>query len=327
MGRLFLLVSLALSLFLISACAATPQTDALLATPPELLPPQIELTDTPFYPQRDYQCGPAALATVLQAQNINVTPDDLTSQVYLPSREGSLQIELVATTRRYGLLPYPLNPELGDLLTEVAAGHPVLVMQNLGLASLPQWHYAVVIGYDLAQQELVLRSGTTERWLTPFDVFERTWQRAGHWALVVSAPSEIPATANVERFLQTAHAFEEVKQPDLARLAYQAATQRWPEQASAWLMRGNLAFAMQDFPVSVQALREATRLAPEEVTGWNNLAYALDAFGCGDQVKRALNCAQKIAPNDANVQDSARDLLARPLSSDHSGCPKIQCAP
>lgn len=321
MARLFLWVSLAL----LSACAATPQTDALRAMPLESLPPQVELTATPFHPQRDYQCGPAALATVLQAQKVAVTPDDLASQVYLPGREGSLQIEMVATTRRYGLLPYPLNPELRDLLTEVAAGHPVLVMQNLSLESLPQWHYAVVIGYDLTQQELVLRSGTTQRWLTPFAVFERTWQRAGHWALVVSAPGNIPATAIVERFLQTAHAFEEVKQPDLARQAYEAATQRWPEQASAWLMRGNLAFAMQDVPVSVHALHEATKLAPEEVTGWNNLAYALDAFGCGDQVKLALSCAQKIAPNDANVQDSARDLLDRPLSPDHSGCPQIQC--
>lgn len=325
MTRLFLLVSLALSFSLMSACAATPQTDALRATPPEFLPRHIELTSTPFHPQREYQCGPAALATVLQTKRIKVTPDELTSQVYLPGREGSLQIELVATVRRYGLLPYQLEPELRALLTEVAAGQPVLVMQNLSLEALPQWHYAVVIGYDLNTQELVLRSGTTERWLTSFEVFERTWQRAGHWALVVSPPSEIPETATVERYLQTAHAFEEVRQPDLARQAYQAATQRWPEQASTWLMLGNLAFAMQDIPASVQALREATRLAPAGVTGWNNLAYALDAYGCGAQVKTALHCAEIIAPDDPNVQDSLRELLARPLSPDHSGCPQIQC--
>lgn len=325
MTRIFLWVSLALPLSLMSACAATPQTDAFRATPPESLPRQIELTDTPFHPQREYQCGPAALATVLQTQRINVTPDELTPQVYLPGREGSLQIELVATARRYGLLPYQLNPELRDVLTEVAAGSPVLVMQNLSLDAFPQWHYAVVVGYDLTNQELVLRSGTTQRWLTPFDVFERTWQRAGHWALVVSAPNRIPATANVERYLQTAHTFEEVQQADLARQAYQAATQRWPEQASAWLMLGNLAFAMQDMAASVQALGEATRLAPDDVTGWNNLAYALDAYGCGAQVKTALHCAQAIAPEDPNVQDSLRELLARPLQTDHSGCPQIQC--
>ena len=50
-------------------------------------------------------------------------------------------------------------PRLADLLQEVAAGHPVIVLQNLGLEWIPVWHYSVVIGYDLSRGQLVLRSG------------------------------------------------------------------------------------------------------------------------------------------------------------------------
>ena len=76
----------------------------------------LELLDTPFFPQEDYQCGPAALATVLVASDVSVTPDELTSKVYLPKREGSLQLELIATSRRYGRLPYVLDGKLTAIL-------------------------------------------------------------------------------------------------------------------------------------------------------------------------------------------------------------------
>jgi hypothetical protein len=61
-------------------------------------PERVELTDTPFFPQREYQCGPAALATVLAASEVSVTADALVPEVFLPGRQGSLQSELLAAT-------------------------------------------------------------------------------------------------------------------------------------------------------------------------------------------------------------------------------------
>ena len=107
---------------------------------PDDLPPAVELSQTPFFPQTEHQCGPAALATVLQPHHVDVSPQTLSSQLYIPAREGSLQVEMAVTARRYGMLPYPLNPEFADLLAEIAAGHPVLVLQNLRFDWWPQWH-------------------------------------------------------------------------------------------------------------------------------------------------------------------------------------------
>ncbi|MFN2339214.1 MAG: PA2778 family cysteine peptidase, partial [Gammaproteobacteria bacterium] len=188
-GLAALLVSL-----LLAGCAAVPQTRSLTASPPAGLPEHIELVDVPFFPQQAYQCGPAALATLLQDQGVPVAPEALVPEVYVPARQGSLQAEMLAAARARGLVAYPLRPELDAILREVAAGRPVLVLQNLGLAWLPYWHYAVIVGYDLARGEIVLRSGLHERHVNGFARFERTWHRAGRWAFVVTAPDQLPTT-------------------------------------------------------------------------------------------------------------------------------------
>ncbi len=123
---------------LLTGCA-TPQVSALRANAPATLPPQIELAAVPFFPQEEYQCGPAALATALVYGGVATTPAALVPQVYLPGREGSLQTEMLTATRRHDRLAYRLAPSLEDLLLEVAAGNPVIVLQNLSFAFAPLW--------------------------------------------------------------------------------------------------------------------------------------------------------------------------------------------
>lgn len=158
---------------LVSGCAGLlPQTAALgKGGLPPGLPERIELTETPFFPQLEYQCGPAALATVLASAGVKTTPDELVPQVYLPARKGSLQVEMLAAARRHGLVSYQLAPRFEDVLREIAAGTPVVVLQNLGFFS-SGWHYAVAMGYDYGGGRLVLRSGTQERDVLPFAAHE-----------------------------------------------------------------------------------------------------------------------------------------------------------
>src|SRR5690606_37665875 len=143
----------------LGACAAdpfrTPETAAWRSP--------VELEDTPFFPQEKYQCGPAALATVLASSGVDVRPEVLTPRVYVPERGGSLQPEMLAASRDFGRLPYVIEPNLPSLLAEVAAGRPVLVLQNLGVRFAPAWHYAVVVGFSPETGEIVLRSGTQRR--------------------------------------------------------------------------------------------------------------------------------------------------------------------
>jgi tetratricopeptide (TPR) repeat protein len=280
------------ALLLIAGCA-TPQLAALRAQPPAALPPSIELAAVPFHPQEDYQCGPAALATVLEHAGVAATPEALVPQVYLPARKGSLQAEMLAATRRHGFAAYVLAPRLEDLLAEVAAGRPVIVLQNLSLPFAPAWHYAVVVGYDLPREEIVLRSGTTRRLATSLATFELTWARGAHWAMLALPAGELPATASEERYLAAAAALERVA-PAAARRAYTAALGRWPESLVARIGLGNAAYALRDLGAAESAYREATRRHPGAADAWNNLAQTLLELGRRDEALTAGRRAVEI---------------------------------
>ena len=58
-------------LALLTGCASlVPQTIALRDAWPQGVATRVDLTEVPFFPQQDYQCGPAALATVLVAAQL-----------------------------------------------------------------------------------------------------------------------------------------------------------------------------------------------------------------------------------------------------------------
>ncbi len=253
---------------------ATPQTQALLAAHSRPTP-RVELAAVPFYPQEIHQCGPASLAMALNAAGAVATPQGLAAQVYLPGREGSLQVELLAATRRNGLLAYELAPKLDDLLAEVAGGTPVVVLQNLALSWYPVWHYAVVVGYDLDRGEIFLRSGREQRQVLPFTTFEHTWERAGYWAMLALPPGRMPRSATEAAYVSAAIALEKAGQPKSAEAAYAAALDRWPRNLAARIGAGNTAYGRGDLSRAEQAFRQAALDHPDSAVAFNNLAQTL----------------------------------------------------
>ncbi len=275
---------------LLAGCATPPMTSALLAQPPHTRPVRAELAHVPFFPQDEYQCGPAALATVLGAAGANATVDALVPQVFLPARAGSLQAEMVATARRYGRLAIVLPPKLDAVIAEVAAGRPVVVLQNLSLPALPRWHYAVVVGFDLADGDVVLRSGSTSRLVMPLSVFERTWARSDHWAMVVTAPGDLPASPDSRALLVAAAALERVDARS-AGPAYEALTVRDPGFYGAWFGLGNVRHAIGDTAGALRAFERATQVDPAAADAWNNLALVHLAAGRPDEARNAAERA------------------------------------
>jgi tetratricopeptide (TPR) repeat protein len=310
---------------LLLGCSTTRQARALLEQPPGQLPAGVELDGTPFNPQQRYQCGPAALATVLQAHDIQVSPEELVEAVYIPALNGSLPQEIAATTRRFGLLAYRLQPSLADLLTEITHGNPVMVYQNLGMPWLPKWHFAVVIGYSLPDNELILRSGTTRRWRTTLTTFERTWSRGDYWALVIMPPGNMPASARLTHYLRAARDLEQTAGTEQALPAYKAASARWPDKPLPWLTLGNTYYARSDYAAAEHAFRQASRVAPHKPEGWNNLAFALLHNGCPHKALQAARCAVHTAGEDPRYQESVTEIRAATHGTDAPHCQTINC--
>jgi hypothetical protein len=309
------LVQLALALTILGGCASAPQSARIAENPPEGLPLRVELVETPFFPQEAYQCGPAAVATVLAAQGLDVTPEVLVAEVHIPERQGSLQAELRAAVRARERVAYRLEPELNAILAEVAAGHPVVVFQNLGLAVAPRWHFAVVMGYDLEAGEIVLRSGTIERHVNSMRLFERTWTRADRWAFVAVPPEQLPATAQPFPWLRAVNELEQTGFLGAAKLGYETAIARWPDEPIGYLGLANTQFAGSDFGGAEQTLRALLQRQPGRHEGWNNLAHVLKARQCGSQARTAAACATALAPEAPVYRQTERSTLG----SDSSG--------
>lgn len=253
------------------------------------LPARYELDSVPFYPQKAFQCGPSALAMALRWSGITADPNRLALKVFTPSRKGSFQSAMIGAARRHSRIAYVLfGPDA--MLQEVSAGHPVIVLQNLGLSWYPVWHYAVVVGYDLNQGIVILHSGVTYRKPISLKVFENTWSRSDYWGLLVLPPTRLPATVTEHAYVSAVLGLEKASQWRAAVNGYNTALARWPDSLHARIGLGNSYYALGEKESAEAAFREATLRSPNSGPAFNNLAQVLWEQG---KHKDALKAARR----------------------------------
>ncbi|WP_317890036.1 PA2778 family cysteine peptidase [Pseudomonas sp. JM0905a] len=214
LNRLFCPVLIAACVAVLAGCGAQPLSSKLQAGPE-----RVELSGVPFFAQNAYQSAPASMAALLTQQGDEVTPGMVEKELQLPQKEASLREGLAATARQHGLIVYPLGNQLGDLLEQVSAGNPVLVHLREGFGWLPSWRYALLVGYDRANQQVLLRQGHKRRALMSFSEFEADWAEAGHWAVLVQAPNQLPASVERVRWLKAADELAAAGQVNAAKMA------------------------------------------------------------------------------------------------------------
>jgi len=289
-----LVAAFALAVLVLSASGCATWNAQFQAQREAGLPPKAELAETPFYPDDTSLCGPAALATSLTAAGFPVRPEQLNDEVFLPGRGGTLQIEMLAAARRHGAVAtvIPGTPEA--LMREIVAGHPVVVLQNLGLSIAPAWHYAVAVGYDLDAGHVVLRSGPFKRDETGFRTFGYTWNRSERWAFVTLPPGKLPATATEKEVTRALVAYERNAKPADAISAYRSGLRQWPDNATLGLGLGNALYASGDKVAAEAAFRrvaETSHLA----AAYNNQARVLLELGRRTEARQAAERGLAVA--------------------------------
>jgi len=217
-------------------------------------------------------------------------------------------VGLLAATRRQGLLATKLAPSLDALRAELAAGRPVVVLQNLGLAAFPRWHYAVLTGVDLARGEVVLHSGDVASDTMRLSTFDRTWARGGRWAMAVTLPERLPASADEARAARALAGLERVDAPAAAP-GWDALVARWPAGRIGRFGRGNARLARGDAPGAAEDLRAALATDPAFADAWNNLARALAAQGDVGGARAAADRAVALGGTRADAYRDTRAAL------------------
>ncbi len=297
------MVLLCCTVFLLSSCAGLNKS--VMLEKAGNVPPRVEIETIPFYSQKAYQCGPAALAMVLNWSGLPISPEELTTEVFTPARKGSLQSAMISAVRRNGKIAYVFTG-LSDLFAEVAAGQPVIILQNLGLSWYPVWHYAVVVGYDLSEKYVILCSGNIRRKLMPFQVFEKSWARGNYWGLLILQSNQLPATAKEDLFLKAVLGLEEARQFRAAIDGYHTALTQWPENLTALIGLGNCYYALGELENTEKVLRKAIRLHPTSGPAFNNLAQIFFEQG---RKQEALAAAKKAVFLDGSMSSVYQKTL------------------
>jgi tetratricopeptide (TPR) repeat protein len=262
--RIPLLLCGGLLLICLTGCAGLKKWEMLQKAGE--LPPRFELKTVPFFPQKAYQCGPASLATALNWSGLPVSPEELTDRIAY------------------------ISTGMEVIFSEVAAGHPVIILQNLGLSWYPVWHYSVVVGYDLPKKFVILHSGATARKIMPSRVFAKTWARSNYWGLLILRPDQLPAMAKKDLFLEAVLGLEKARQFRAAIHGYKTVLTRWPQNLTALMGIGNCHYALGELKDAESAFRETVRLHPKEGSPLNNLAQILFEQGRNQE---ALEAAKK----------------------------------
>jgi predicted double-glycine peptidase len=167
---------------LAAACAAVPQT-ALLSGK------EVLVADVPFFPQDEYQCGPSAIATVInywygKEKTARHLPfDQAVAHTYSPSARGVLGLDLMLYARKLGFDAKEREGSIEELRNCIDRGIPVIVLVDYGFSLYQRNHFMVVTGYTGAS--IVVNSGRRQGRHIAYEDFNKIWKKTAFWALII----------------------------------------------------------------------------------------------------------------------------------------------
>jgi hypothetical protein len=253
-------------------------------------PLRVRVAGVPFHPQDGFRCGPAGMAMMLGWAGVEVMPSSLAGQFYGEPKDP--RTTLVDTARRYGRFAYPIAGS-DALISELAAGHPVLVLENLGVASEPIWNCMVAVGYDRQAGRVALNSGGEPGKTMSVSLLERLWAETNGWGMVVLRPGDLPATATRPAFLDAARGLEKSGNYWEAVRAYDTALSQWPSDPEAMMGLGSSLYLLGDPHGAAEAFQTAAKLAKDPKPALEALAHIQAELARRDD---AVASADKVTP-------------------------------
>lgn len=142
------------------------------------------IDNVPFFPQEEYQCGPASLASVLNYWGVSATPEEIGKAIYSQSARGTLNIDMVLYAQTRGLEASYYRGAWDDLRKKIASGSPLIVLVDYGFSVFQANHFMVIIGYD--EDSVVAHSGRHEKKGIPLEDFLKSWEKTNYWTLSIT---------------------------------------------------------------------------------------------------------------------------------------------
>ncbi|KXW56818.1 MAG: PA2778 family cysteine peptidase [Betaproteobacteria bacterium] len=303
--RIVLFFSYALLLVLLSACAPvetvnTDQPNQIIAKKNESLtnnipilkpnnvPDNAYIKGIPYYPDTRNFFAPSTLASTLNYYGANALVNKLLPRTYIPAQKGTLEFDTILSARKSGFIVYPLTEDIQDIFLEISQNHPVVV--TLKNPDNPDdWSFHTVYGYDFSDKTITLTDITRNQKKLSMDEFDREWSQAQHWAVTITPPNIIPASAREIGYLTAISRIEPIA-PTAAKDAYLKTLERWPNNIVALIGIGDIAYVHRDYKEALVYFQKAVKENPSSGDALNNLAETYLAL---HQPQLALATIQK----------------------------------
>ncbi len=179
MLRIKSIIFFALS-FICSACATThplPQEQ------------DAQVIDVPFFRQDAYQCGPSALAAVVNywymktQSNKYLSHKEIIKEIYSPTARGTLTIDLELYAEKLGFSVQQYSGNIDNLKALIDRGMPPIIFVDYGFSVYQVNHFMVVTGYT--EKGIILNTGRERNKIISNEELIRIWKKTGFWTLVI----------------------------------------------------------------------------------------------------------------------------------------------
>jgi len=149
-------------------------------------PASCKIDGVPRIKQLHNYCGPATLASVMRCLgDKDITQETVGKAVYNAVGGSTNGADMLFYARSKGYHAYSWNSSIADAKKKLAAGCPIIVLQQNSLQDT-SGHYRVLTGYDDANSKFTVMDpyydDITE--LT-YAQCERLWKPMGRWALLI----------------------------------------------------------------------------------------------------------------------------------------------
>jgi tetratricopeptide (TPR) repeat protein len=148
----------------------------------EIRPPTI-IADVPFFKQKRYNCGPAALACVYNFRGVRQSTEEISERIYSREQKGSLNLQLLIDAREQGLTATMYSGSFEKIRGAVDSETPLILMISEGADSL---HYIVVVGYEESDLSTIFAHDGYEPYKPHSrETLEKKWSATGYCTIEI----------------------------------------------------------------------------------------------------------------------------------------------
>ena len=195
--------------------------------------------------------------------------------MFTPKLKGSLEYELSATLRSYGLIIYKPDSFEG-VLSELSNDNPVVLLLNLGNESFPVWHYSVAFGYDAVRGKIFLSSPEGGKIEFEFSRFEKMFEKSGKIAILALPQNTIPTSIGRKDIVSAIDEYK-IGTKDIfgTKKALTALLSKYPKDTNVMFALANLYYEEGEYQSATTMYKEILKNEPQNPQNLNNLANSL----------------------------------------------------